>query len=173
MPLTADMLKQNPNPCFIETGTYRGDAVATALGLGFGRVITVEWCPQWAKEAADRYKDDKRVQVIGGDSADALARILPDLTSPCTFWLDAHPLITPMPFFSVVFPLLRELLTIKRFLKGDGHVILIDDLRTFNEFDHKALMHAMRELWPDAAHSFCADRIVKDDVYCCKLTPCG
>lgn len=169
MPLAKEMLERHVKPLFVETGTFHGEAVAMALDLGFKRVITVEWNPQWAAEVAARYKGDARVTVHTGDSADHLARIVSTIDKPTTFWLDAHPLVTPMPLFDPEFPLLRELLAIKRFLKGKGHTILIDDLRTFSAEERAMLAYAIKQLWPEAKHSYYSDRIAADDVYCCEL----
>jgi len=169
MPLAKEMLEKHVKPLFVETGTFHGEAVAMALELGFGRVVTVEWNPEWAAEVAARYRGDARVRVLQGDSADHLTKVVPTINGPATFWLDAHPLVTPMPLFDPQFPLLRELLTIKRFLKGTGHTILIDDLRTFSQEERAMLVFAMKQLWPEAEHSFYSDRIATDDVYCCVI----
>jgi len=97
-----------------------------------------------------------------------LEKLVPKLNSPTTFWLDAHPLIVPMPLFNPDFPLLRELLTIKRLLKGTGHVILMDDMRTYSPYEKEILVFAMKQLFPDWGHGFYADRLTDDDVYWCR-----
>src|SRR5215212_6347121 len=74
---------------FIETGTYHGDTAAWAA-QHFARVATIELSPQYHAAAAQRFRGQQQVRVLNGSSATVLQEIVPGLTSPAIFWLDAH-----------------------------------------------------------------------------------
>jgi hypothetical protein len=169
MPLTTDILNKHINPVFVETGTYHCEAVEMALKLGFKTIHTIEWDPDMARAAKTRYAANPKVYTYQGDSADQLIPIVKGLTQPTTFWLDAHPLVTPMPLFTPCFPLLREILVLKRFLPNIACTLLMDDMRTFSREELAMLVFAMKQLWPTAQHSFYSDHLATDDVYCCTI----
>ena len=75
---------------FIETGTLHGDGVDYALNQGFEKIISIEINEQLASIATNKYKNNKNIQIICGNSSDVLEQILPSLTEPALFWLDAH-----------------------------------------------------------------------------------
>ena len=169
MPLTQEILNKHVNPIFVETGTYQCEAVEMAKKAGFSRIHTIEFDAGMAKAAASRYASDKSVTTYMGDSADRLTQIVPQLNQPTTFWLDAHPLVTPMPLFTPCFPLLRELLALKRFLPNITFTLLIDDMRTFSAEELSMLEFAIKQLWPNGVHSFYDDRLAHNDIYCCTV----
>jgi len=169
MPLTNEILAKHPNEMFVETGTFHGEAVAIALAMGFTTIHTCDVDPVSIDEVKPRYADNPNVHVTLCGSQNMLERLLPTLNCPTTFWLDAHPQVDPMPLFDSAFPLLQELLTIKRLLKGPGHVILMDDMRTFVEHEKNILFFIMKQLWPDAIHTCYDTNFGARDVYCCIL----
>lgn len=168
MPLYKPVLEKYVNDNFVETGTYHGEAVELALSLGFNNVYTVDVNPDFIKAVKATYAKDKRVTVNQGSSPDFLAKILPQVKGTITFWLDAHPLITPMTLFGAEFPLIRELLVLQSTLGSGKHVILIDDLRTFSNEESEILKLVVRQIWPAATISL-ENGIATDDVLCCRL----
>lgn len=112
---------------FVETGSYRGDMAAWA-SRWFPRVHTIELQPALAAAARLRFTDEEKVTVHEGDSAQQLARLLPALTAPTLFWLDAHYSGGETARGAEDTPLLRELAEIRRHAAA-GSVILIDDAR--------------------------------------------
>ena len=169
MPLNSGILSKHVNPVFVETGTYQCEAVELAIKLGFKTIHTIEWDPGMAKAAKARYVSNPAVHTYMGDSADQLIPIVQGLTQPTTFWLDAHPLVTPMPLFTPCFPLLREILVLSRFLPNIPCTILMDDMRTFSAKELEMLVFAMKQLWPNAQHEFYSDHVATNDVYCCNI----
>jgi len=169
MPLSKDVLEQYKNNVFVETGTYHGESVALALQLGFSAIHTIEVDNDLFTSVRLKYQNDKRVRAYLGDSADNLEHIVRNLASSATIWLDAHPLVTPMPLFDPQFPLLRELIVLRRFLPSNNHVILIDDMRTFSDYERSILEFAMRQMWPNAKFKYHPDYISNIDIYCCEL----
>lgn len=130
MPATRDVFERHPNPVLVETGTYRGDAIAAALEAGFPDVRSVELSPQLYDDAAARFAGDGRVRLWLGHSAARLPEMLAGVVTPATFWLDAH--------YSGGFtagdaddcPLLAELAAIAAH-PIKTHTIMIDDVRQF------------------------------------------
>ena len=119
-----------PLTTFVETGTFKGDAVAIAAPY-VERIITVELSrPLW-EEAAQRFRDDHRVEVLLGNSSEVLARIRPSLGEASTlFWLDAHWCVADNTAGDhSQCPLLEEIFAIGRL--GELSVIVIDDARLF------------------------------------------
>jgi hypothetical protein len=74
----------------IETGTLYGDGVDFALESGFEKIISIEINEQLVELAKKKYANEPRVTIIHGNSPDALRELLPTITEPVVFWLDAH-----------------------------------------------------------------------------------
>lgn len=131
MTLPADTLIKFPNRVFVETGTNVGDCVSLALECGFGKVISIEKSDHYFCIAAARFAGDDRVELIHGDSASAIRRVLLQIAEPVTFWLDSHctpglPLSAEGPC-----PILNEIAAIgEHSIKS--HTILIDDISCFS-----------------------------------------
>lgn len=119
---------------FIETGTYKGDTVQTAIEYGFKNIHSIEIEPNLFKESSTRFKDNTNVNIWNGDSPDILRNhIVPNLKEQATFWLDAHrsmALQTPGSDKYGRCPLLHELDAIAESSIKD-HVIIADDVRLF------------------------------------------
>ena len=127
----------------IETGTGLGDGVQYASYYHFDRIWSVEIHPDIAATARERFDTDRRIEVVNATSEEALARVLPtiDRDTPILFWLDAH---FPGADFGLAtyqdekdadrrLPLERELELIARLRKPCRDVLLIDDLRIYED----------------------------------------
>lgn len=93
MPLTADFLRNFLSPCFIETGTYMGDGVKAAFDAGFERVVSIdirEEAIDYTRKALGPLAEDPRLTLVCGDSRTVLPKVLDELDTEATFWLDAH-----------------------------------------------------------------------------------
>lgn len=126
--------KVSKKEVFIETGTYKGDTVQTALNFGFKKIHSIEIEQNNFIECSNRFKTNANVKIWHGDSPDILSfNIIPFLTSEATFWLDAHSsrsLQVPGSDKYGKCPLLNELEAIgKSSIKN--HVIIADDVRLF------------------------------------------
>jgi hypothetical protein len=134
--LTIDYLtKYSKKNNFIESGTYQGDTVKTAIEFGFKNIHSIEIFDTLYNNCVDMFKDDSQVKIWKGDSPDILREhIIPNLTEPSTFWLDAHrsfKLETPGSDKYGPCPLLHELAAIAESPIKD-HVIFADDVRLFD-----------------------------------------
>jgi hypothetical protein len=122
------VLSQHLNPVLVETGTYQGDGVETALALGFSRVISIELFEVLFKACKERFAGNDRVTLLNGDSALILGDAIKDVNERITFWLDGHVFPSQEIILGVkACPLIEELDHIaKHPIKN--HVIMIDDM---------------------------------------------
>lgn len=118
---------------FIETGTYKGDSIKTALDFGFESLYSVELNDKLFRQCCKRFSGISHLHLYCGDSPDVLQTILQNINSKCIFWLDAHysySLNTPGSEKYGPAPLLQELDSIAG-SSINNHVIFIDDCRLF------------------------------------------
>jgi hypothetical protein len=117
--LKHETLSKYSNPAFVETGCMVGATLLMALMTGFRQVYGIEIDEDncnIAKTKLDKFP----AVVIHGDSSTQLSRILEQLKTPATFWLDAHGTDST--------PILQELEQISHH-PIKTHTILIDDRR--------------------------------------------
>ena len=77
---------------FVETGSYTGGGIATALDAGFKRVLSIEIQPSYHQMCKKKFNERKEVELILGDSALKLGEVIKGIDEPITFWLDGQPL---------------------------------------------------------------------------------
>jgi hypothetical protein len=88
------------------------------------------------KRAQKRFRRNKHIEIIHGDSGKVLKTLLPNLTTPTLFWLDGHYSGSITAQGETDCPIYEELSHI--FNSSDiGHVIVIDDARFFIDSDHQ------------------------------------
>lgn len=114
---------------FVETGTFYGQTTQAAAEI-FGAVHTIELSTELHQRAVQLFAGNHRVQAHQGESADVLARILPDIKQPVLFWLDAHYSEANTACGRENTPIIAELEAIRAAGIRDA-LILVDDLRCF------------------------------------------
>jgi len=128
-----------PNKYFIETGSYYGDGIKSALDAGFENIISIEITDKYYNHCVNRFRANKNVMVIKGDTSEVLGEIIKDIKDPITFWLDGHWDVgaTDETRGTFDFPICRELELIATH-PIKTHTILIDDIRLLDhEWDVK------------------------------------
>jgi hypothetical protein len=135
LPPSYNLLAKYPNRWFIESGTYRSDAVAAALEAGFQHIRTIDIDPEAAIFCSNRFWLTKNthldIKCYTGDSAVMLWEMIKDIQEPMTLFLDAHfqmfegedPGANP-------FPLLKELEQIG-WHPIKTHTLIVDDWHIF------------------------------------------
>lgn len=126
---------------FFETGTWKGDAVAYAMQFPFDKIISAEIVPVIARGAKLRFQKEPRVTIVEASSADALFAELPSLNGNCLFWLDAHfpGADAGLERYDAIadeetrLPLEKELTIIHGLRKNYQDILIIDDLRVYEE----------------------------------------
>jgi hypothetical protein len=124
--------------CLVETGSYTGGGIATALSLGFETIYSCDLSLEFFNICRNLFCEDK-VKLYHARSVDFLKEISSTLKyKKVFFWLDAH-----FPEYlkqnpermnnSLWFPLFEELSIIKNIPVADS-VIMVDDLRVYPDF---------------------------------------
>jgi hypothetical protein len=117
---------------FVETGTHTADT-ARELNERFERYVTIEIMHSFASQAALEFSGRPNVEVIHGDSAVELPKVVETLTGPTVFWLDAHwagPGTGGKSEDGMIVPVETEFSSVAQ--TKHPHVIAIDDIRCFD-----------------------------------------
>lgn len=114
---------------FVETGTYRGEMVEAMKPL-FQKIYSIELSEQLFAAACRRFRWDRHVELIRGDSGRELGRIMTAIDQPTLFWLDGHYSAGVTARGDKDTPIFEELDHILR-APDLGHVIVIDDAGHF------------------------------------------
>jgi hypothetical protein len=125
----------------IESGTFLGDMVEAQRGF-FERTVSIELAQPLFEKARDRFRNDRSVDILRGDSGVLLKQIVPALDRPSLFWLDGHYSAGETAKANVSTPILKELEA--AFGTKETHVILIDDARLFNGTDDYPTLDEIR-----------------------------
>lgn len=112
----------------VETGTFRGDMIE-AQKNNFDKLYSVELSVDFWEKAKQRFKNDTHINLIQGDSAEVLPKLVPTLNQPTLFWLDGHYCGGTTALSAVECPIYAEIDAV--FKSNKGHVMLIDDARLF------------------------------------------
>lgn len=113
----------------VETGTYTGGTIERTKAH-FDEVFSIELDRRLAAAAARRFRGDRHVHVLQGDSGAVLPEILRRIDRPALFWLDAHYSSGITAWGADDTPVVRELTAIMSHPVA-GHAILVDDARLF------------------------------------------
>jgi hypothetical protein len=96
----------------------------------FKKIFSIEISEALYNRACKKFKNDKHIKLIHGDSGEKLTEVMKDLNQPAVFWLDGHYSGGITEKGELNCPIWNELDII--FNKGNTHIILIDDARDFN-----------------------------------------
>ena len=123
---------------FIETGTYLGSMV-NATKKTFRKIYTIELDEKLYKRAKNKFKGEKGIKVLFGDSSIVLPKVSKNITKPCLFWLDAHYSKGITTKGNKETSIIDELTVILNH-EVKNHLLLIDDADKFNgENDYPTL----------------------------------
>ena len=113
----------------VETRTYMGDMIE-AQKTRFKKIFSIELGVDLFEKAKKRFRNDKNVSIVQGDSGKVLPKILADINEPAIFWLDGHYSAGVTAKGDKDCPIFDELNSIFNSKKLD-HILLIDDARCF------------------------------------------
>jgi hypothetical protein len=101
------------------------------------------------------------VSILQGNSASVLRELLPRITTPALFWLDAHYSGGTTAKADLISPLEVELSSIFAHPLVLRHVILIDDAQKLGKDDGYPTLESIRRLADGSGLRNCS---VKDDI---------
>jgi hypothetical protein len=102
-----------------------------AMRPHFRRVISIEMSPEIHDGAVRRFAGDPRIELLLGDSAVVLPRVLEQIHDPALFWLDGHFMGGNTARSGDDTPVRHELASLLAH-RVRGHLVLIDDARLFD-----------------------------------------
>ncbi len=116
---------------FVETGTWRGKTLSN-VASSFTKCYSIELDEVLYQAARERFKKMSWVQMVHGDSAQAISLVLEEIDEPTVFWLDAHycGFDTAVGKGKKHTPILEELSSIFSH-RVPNHLVLVDDARCF------------------------------------------
>jgi hypothetical protein len=113
----------------VETGTFKGDTVASARNI-VPHVISIERDHPLAEAAKRRFAHDENVQIIEGDAAESLAELQAEIDNQAVlYWLDAHWCATP-----------GEIALLREDSGGRGECQLLQELRNIGSLNEKTVI---------------------------------
>lgn len=130
---------------FFETGTWKGDGLAYASKFPFKKLLSCEIMEEIYHKANNRFKNHNNIQIKLGASEEALASLNNEITGNCLFWLDAHypgaeeglHTYNEIKNETIRLPLHKELLLINELRSNYKDLILVDDLRIYEDGPYK------------------------------------
>lgn len=150
---------------FVETGCEHGEALVWAHGYGFKEEDLFS-C-DIRREAVNKVKHMfPKATIIRSDSLEFLRVVLPTLTEPALFWLDAHfPKLYGDASEAESWPMFEELQLISQLKRNlDKDVIICDDLRVIQnannprylpgEVEPEWIVPVTNEQWDRMLHFF-------------------
>lgn len=146
---------------FIETGSMEGWTMDVATAHGFEVMHGIELMQKYYDFSIEQQKDKPNVHFWLGESPDILPDIVKNLTTPATFWLDAHGSGPDIPGGKYGrCPLVQEIAAIA-LSPCKEHVLMIDDIRLFgtHEWDFvskESVLEAIYKINPNYKFAYAA-----------------
>jgi len=149
----------------VETGTYLGDMIE-AQKKKFDRIFSIELGEKLWRKAVNRFKNEKHITLIHGDSGEVLKSISEKLNEPALFWLDGHYSGGITAKGNLECPILKELDAIFLYSKFN-HVLLIDDARCFDGTNDYPTIEELTNYIKNKNEKYIME--IKDDIIYCTI----
>lgn len=168
MPTQKNLFIKYLNPYFIETGSYLGDGITEAIRAGFEHIKSIELSDKYYDLCVNKFKNNKNVEIIKGDSFKVLPSVIKKINKNITFWLDGHHSCGDTALGEHWAPLMQELDAIKEH-PIKTHTIIIDDMRCWQEpnpvhgFYKDDIFEKLKEINPDYKLTY-ENGFEKDDI---------
>jgi len=144
-------------PIFIETGTYHGETIFAMESL-FDELHTIELGPDLWRDVTKSYSGTK-IQFWLGESSAVLPKLLPQIRRSTIFFLDGHWSCCGTARGSVDVPLLEELSIICETFYPPA-VVIIDDLRLFEQGPHSGEPVDWKQISREAVEAIASERLI-------------
>lgn len=124
------LFQERAHETFVESGTYLGDTVAFFVPHA-RRIVSVEIEPSLHAAARRRFSAEPHVDIVFGDAADCIPRILAGLEEGCMLWLDGHFSGGETGRGDQEEPVIRVLGGLRDLRLEGPFTVVVDDLRLF------------------------------------------
>lgn len=130
------------------------------------KIISIELSVELFEKAQYRFRKDKNIEIIQGDSGKVLSKALENINEPVIFWLDGHYSSGITAKGEKNCPIFEE---IDAIFKNDSfdHVFLIDDARIFIGKDDYPTIENLLTYLRNKNNNYTVD--VKDDIIRCTI----
>lgn len=126
---------------YIETGTGEGTCLSHVLNFDFKKFFSIEIYPKVFENVLPKFKNVKNCELVLGNSFEELPKILKKIEGNTLFFLDAHfpgadfhyETYTSVTDYDTRLPLEKELNVLKENKDLSKDVIIIDDLRVYED----------------------------------------
>lgn len=142
--LVIQLAKENKIRVFIETGTYIGKMLE-AVNKYFDILYSIEIDKKLYDFCKKKFSDNKKINLLYGNSANTISKVLSKVKSPSLFWLDAHFSGGITSRGKNKTPIEMELKTILKNWNL-GNIILMDDARKFNGKNDYPTFNKVKEI---------------------------
>jgi len=178
MPFVNELLKYT-NDVFVETGTYRGDTLEFVRKSNtFQFLHSIELSESFYKTCANRFLNDKNVNIYQGNSRYDLTNIIQSMDKEITFWLDSHWSGGHVDIGcdpELKCPVLHELEQIKNH-PIKTHTIMVNDIRLMDgshfEVTLSQLCKKIMEINPNYQLVFYNDECAEKDILVAHIPIC-
>ena len=147
--MVTQVARENGLKILIETGTYLGNMIF-AQRKNFQKLYSIELSPVFHKEAVKRFRKHDHIEIIFGDSAQYLPKVIDEVNEPALFWLDGH--FSGGETAESHCPVMDELQAI--LASQVQHAILIDDARCFDGTNGYPTIKEIETLFGEKATHF-------------------
>lgn len=134
-----------------ESGTFKGDMVY-GMRNKFQKIVSIELSDLYFKFSSKRFKKNKHIKIIKGDSEKEIKKYLKALNEPSVFWLDGHNSFGNTAKGKLNTPIVNELQSILHH-KNKSHVVLIDDAREFRGENDYPTINDLRKILKKSNYS--------------------
>jgi hypothetical protein len=175
MPLINELLKYS-NENFVETGTYKGESVELALNNGFKNIYSIELSQVFYYDCVKKFINNQNVKLFQGNSRYDLHKIIKNINSPITFWLDGHWSGVPNVGCDkdILCPVIYELEQIHDH-HLNTHTIMIDDIRLMDGshflVTKEEICNKILEINPNYILKFYDTQYSKEDILVAYINP--
>lgn len=128
---------------FVETGTYKGEMVYAQFPF-FNQIYSIELSESLFNECVKKFRRFPNIKLIQGDSGEVLNRLVPQLSKPSIFWLDAHYSAGITARGNIDCPIEKELDAVGN--SNYEHIVVIDDAKDFVGIDGYPTIEGLEEI---------------------------
>lgn len=127
----------------VETGTYKGEMVYSQFPF-FDQIYSIELSRSLFEECVKKFRKFPNIILLQGDSGKVLEQLVPQLSKPSIFWLDAHYSAGITSRGDIDCPIEKELEAVSN--SKNLHMIVIDDAKDFVGIDGYPTIENLKEI---------------------------